>query len=219
MNKTIKIIVSGLIAIPVCYFVIFIFEFLVYSHSIDWERCKQYTWIFRDSIKTDIDPNICGSYVKRRDIYNSYLYKRTYSIIVWEFKDLDLAKLNKTAVYENVDLDDVKFSSGEILNRHSDPEITIKYGFSFKNTMNVNLDKYSHLEKSIIGSNYKGFYGTINEMSLSDENGRHFIIFDYQSAKEPTLFLFYKGHHGFFVIVINSKIPFDERIIKILNLP
>ncbi|MDP4228150.1 MAG: hypothetical protein Q8910_17480, partial [Bacteroidota bacterium] len=115
-------------------------------------------------------------------------------------------------------LDDVKFSSGEILNKDSDPEITIKYGFSFKNTMNVNLDKYSHLDKDVTGSNYRGFYGTVNEMSLSDVKGRHFIIFDYKSAKEPTLFLFYKGHHGFFVIVINSKIPFDEHIIKILNL-
>ncbi|MNY41144.1 hypothetical protein D3C86_1759330 [compost metagenome] len=55
-------------------------------------------------------------------------------------------------------------------------------------------------------------------MSLSNEKGEHLILSDFTKGPTPTVFLFYKGHQSFYVIIINSENPFDENIIKILNL-
>jgi hypothetical protein len=175
-------------------------------------------WIFKDSVKSDIDTNFCYSYLKKRDVYNNFHYKGTYNIIIWEFKDLSIAELKKATINQNVNLDDVKFGSGEILNKKSDLEITIKYGFAFNYTMNVNLDGYSKIERNFEGANYKGFYGSINKISLSDEKGEHQILLDYTKGQTPTVFLLYKGHQSFYLIMINSEKPLDESIINILNL-
>jgi len=112
----------------------------------------------------------------------------------------------------------VKFERGEILNLGSDLEIPINFGFVFNNVMNVNLDESSKIERTFEGINYKGFYGSINEMSLSNEKGEHEILLNYTRGQTPTVFLFYKGHQSFYIIMINSKKSFDESIIKILNL-
>lgn len=218
MNKTLKIIISGVIAIVISYFAYFFYGIIRYSHSSNWQTYKQYMWIFKDSVKSDIDTNFCYSYLKKRDVYNNFHYKGTYNIIIWEFKDLSIAELKKATINQNVNLDDVKFGSGEILNKKSDLEITIKYGFTFNYSMNVNLDGYSKIERNFEGANYKGFYGSINKMSLSDEKGEHQILLDYTEGQTPTVFLLYKGHQSFYLIMINSEKPFDESIINILNL-
>ena len=218
MNNTLKIIMAGIIIIVISYLSYFFYGIIRYSHSSDWQTYKQYTWVFRDSVKTNIDTNFCYSYVKKRDVYNNFAYKDTYNVMVWEFKDLDNAELKKATINRNVNFDDVKFDSGEILKMGSDLEITIKYGFVFNDAMNVNLDKYSKIQRTINGPNYKGFYGSVNKMSLSNEKGEHQIISDFTTGLTPALFLFYKGRHSFFIIMICSDKPFDENIIKILNL-
>lgn len=175
-------------------------------------------WVFKDSAKSDINTNFCYTYIKKRDVYNCFHYKDTYRIIVWEFKDLSNVELKKATINQNVNLDDVTFESGEVLNKKSGLEATIKYGFAFNHAMTVNLDKFSKIERTFEGTNYKGFYGSINQMSLSNEKGEHEILLDYTKGLTPTVFLFYKGHQSFYIIMINSKKPFDESIIKILNL-
>jgi hypothetical protein len=74
--------------------------------------------------------------------------------------------------------------------------------------------------KNIEGINYKGFYGTINKMSLSDRQDGHQIIFNYAIGPSPTVFLFYKGHQSFYIIIVNSLrgAPLDESMIDIFNL-
>lgn len=218
MNKTLKVIIAGIIAIIISYFFYFFYGIIRYSHSSDWQTYKQYMSIFKDSAKKDINPNFCYSYVKERDVYNNFDYKDIYTIIVWEFKDLANAELKKSTINQNVDLEDVKFEAGEILNKGSDLEFTINYGFVFNSAMNVNLDKYSKIERTFKGANYKGFYGSVNQMSLSNEKGEQQILSGFTKGQTPTVFLFYKGHQSFYIIMINSKNPFDENIIKILNL-
>ncbi|MEO6176383.1 MAG: hypothetical protein ABIP27_14625 [Flavobacterium circumlabens] len=218
MNKTLKITIAGIIIIVISYLSYFFYGIIRYSHSSDWQTYKQYMWIFKDSAKTNINPNFCYSYVKERDVYNNFDYKDNYNIIVWEFKDLANAELKKSTINQNVNLEDVKFDSGEILNKGSGLEFTINYGFVFNSTINVNLDKYSKIDRTFKGANYKGFYGSINQMSLSNEKGEHQILSDFTKGLTPTVFLFYKGRKSFYIIIINSKNPFDENIIKILNL-
>lgn len=218
MSKTLKIIILGIIAIVISYFAYFFLGIIRYSHSSDWQTYKQYMWIFKDSVKSDIDTNLCYSYLKKRDVYNNFHYKSIYNIIVWEFKDLSICEFKKETINQSINLDDIKFGSGEILNKKSDLEITIKYGFSFNSCLNVNLDQYSKIERNFEGANYKGFYGTINKMSLSDGKGEHQILLDYTKGQTPTVLLLYKGHHSFYFVLINSEKPFDESIINILNL-
>lgn len=219
MNKTLKIIIIASISMLVISYLSYIFYGIIrYSHSSDWQTYKQYIWIFKDSAKKDINTNFCFSYVKERDVYNNFDYKDIYNVMVWEFKDLGNAELKKSTINQNVDLEDVKFDSGEILNKGSNLELTINYGFVFNSAINVNLDKYSKIERTFKETNYKGFYGSINQMSFSDEKGEHQILLDFTKRITPTLFLFYKGHQSFYIIMIYSKNPFDENIIKILNL-
>jgi hypothetical protein len=234
MNKITKIIIVGII----CYIAFFVYVTLWYGHSHAWNTCKQYLWIFKDSAKKDIDPpsrySVCAGWTRKRDVYSFFHYYHDhdmYIVTVWEFKDLTNVDLKKISIKQNVNLDNIKFLSGEVLNSKSSSPITINYGFAFHNAMNVNLDSLSKISGTFEGSNYKGFYGTIHKMSFSDEKRKHQIIFDYieniynhitkqfNPSFSSTVFLVYKGHQSFYVIIINSEKPFkDASIINILNL-
>jgi hypothetical protein len=227
VNKVAKIIIAGL----ACYVIYFVYVTVRYGHSHDWNTCKQYLWIFKDSVKNDIDPpsrySICAGWTKKRDVYNFLHYynkDEMYIVAIWEFKDLTNINLNNITTYQDTDLSNIKFISGEILNSDSSFPVTINYGFSFHNAMNINLDSYSKVAGTFEGPNYKGFYGKLHKMSFSDEKGKHQIVFDYtdkpyKTSFSPTVFLVYKGHQSFYVIIINSEKPFkDASIINILNL-
>lgn len=218
MNKFQKIIVYGFISIVVCYFVYFMFKSAKYNYYIDMNNYKPYLWIIKDSVKKDIDTNIFVSFHREKDILTFYNYKHQYYISIWDFKNLNKVALRKISINRNVNLDTVKFNSSETLNAKSNPEYTIRFGPFFKNSINVNIDNLSKIEKTFETSNYKGFYGTINKMSLSDEDGKHQVIIEYNHSKTPFELLFYKGHNGFYLITIDSEKPFDESIIKIFNL-
>ena len=189
---------------------------------------------FKDSIKQDID-SINSSDVKDRDICNYFHYVPNsagkdfsdvymthrqdysiYNIVIWEFKDLSKIRLDDIAINPDVNLDSIQLEKGEILNSKSDIQTSIIRGYSFKN-MGVNLNTRSTLQKEITGINYKGFYGIVSKMSLINEDGKTQIFFNF-FPEQQTLLLFYKGHQSFFLIIINCNKPFDESIIKILNL-
>lgn len=226
MNKIAKVIVVIILG----YLVYYVFAVMYYTHSFSWDTCKQYMWFFKDPIVNNIDPphfSVCSSYVKKRDIHNVFHYVKDndmYPIIIWEFKDLTNINMNKVIVNRNIDLEKIKFKSAEILHSESSVPITINYGFIFHNELNINLDKYSKIVGTFEGPNYKGFYGTIDKMSFNDENGKPQILFDYspkpyKASFSPTVFLLYKGHKSFYVIIFNSEKPFkDASIINILNL-
>ena len=218
MNRTLKIIIAGVIIIVISYLSYFFYGIIRYSHASDWQTYKQYMWIFKDSAKKDINTNFCYSYVKDGDVYNNFNYKDSYNIIVWEFRGLGHGALRNSIINQNVNLEDVKFGSGEILNKGGDLEFTNSYNFVFTSAINVNLDKYSKIERTFNSINYKGFYGSINQMSLSDEKGEHQILSNFTKGPTPAVFLFYKGHQSFYLIMIYSRVPFNESIIKILNL-
>ena len=131
---------------------------------------------------------------------------------------MDVAELNKIGINQNINLDDIKFTSGEVLNAKSDLEITIKYGNSFNYSMDIKLDENSKLDSSFETKNSKGFYGTINKMLFCNEENEPQILFNYVIKKEPSLFILYKGHRSFYVIIVNSKNPIDKNLINIFNL-
>jgi hypothetical protein len=242
MTRTGKVMLTA-IGVFVLHFA---YMFFRHGHSPNWIACKSYMWIFKDSARKNIYfipenlTTVCFSYSKKRDVYNGFPYfdEQTgarYGIFVWEFKDMSNFDLNKISINQNVPLNSLKIWSGEILGDPKDTmPVNIKYGFEFKHNLNVNLNEYSKIAGTFSGKNYKGFYGTIDQMSFSDERGRHQIFFggnhatslwenwspkEHEVSYTPTVFLLYKGHGSFYVIMINSKWSFkDASIIKILNL-
>ena len=221
MNKVFKYTVIGLILAIVCYIAYFIFAAVRYSHKIDWgTRAKEYLYFFKDSTQNRIDNDYNFSYVQRHDVYNHYIYNDIYYVTIWEFSHLKSANLNIIPIIRNADFSDVKINSGQTINLHSSPEITIKYGVEFDNTLNISLNNASKIDTSFQTKRYITFYGTVNRMLLSDGTGKPQVLFDYANERQYGLFLFYKGNDSFYLLIINSKQPFDpDKLINIFNLP
>jgi len=218
MNKTKKLIISGTIAIIVCYFSYRIIRYERNMYHIEMSNYKPYLWVFNDFAKKDINTKIFVGCVRKRDIMYNYIYKNDYRICIWEFKDLSNSEFKNMNINQNVNLDDIKFDFGEVLNKKSSPEISVNFDHFFKHGININLDKYSKIEKRIESTNYKGFFGKVNKMAFSDETGNNLVLFDYPEGLETNLFLLYKGNDSFYIIIVHSPMPFNEKIINILNL-
>jgi len=217
MNKKIKLIIYSLVFVIACYTIYFVYGIIKYSHSLDWSTYNQYLWVFNEQIKKDIDYDYSYSYVQKSDIYNN-IHCKNYNIIVWEFKNIEVDKIEDISINKDVALENIKFRSGEVLNKNSDLEITVEYGFSFNNGININLDHNSNIDTTIINDKYIGFYGSINKLSLSNGENEHPILFDYTLGNTPTLFLIYEKEKKYYVILVNSKESFDENVIDIFNL-
>ncbi|MEI8202172.1 MAG: hypothetical protein WCH34_04120 [Bacteroidota bacterium] len=218
LKKIFKIILRGVITIIVLFIGYSIFITVFYSYHTDMKNYNRYIWIFNDSTKANVDTFDFVGHVKKNNILYTYKLKNTY-ILVWEFIDLSSIDLNKVVINKNINLDELKFYYGEIWNKDllPLPKITVKYNLPFENIFEINLDENSKISKIINANNYKGFYGDISKMSLSNKKREYLILFDYR-YHQPTLFLSYKGHNSFFIIIINSENLFDESIINILNL-
>src|ERR1035437_2614780 len=87
MKKNIKIILIGIIVIVLIsiyfypYFTVLTadLKFKKYGHKVEINNatCGKYIWIFKDSLKSDIDTTFSFSLIKDRDIYNHLDRKST----------------------------------------------------------------------------------------------------------------------------------------------
>ncbi|MDP4186239.1 MAG: hypothetical protein Q8862_13930, partial [Bacteroidota bacterium] len=211
-------IISGIIALAICYFADLIFMAIKYDYHVELANPKPYLWLLKDSARKDIDPYFVAGCIRERDVLYRYIYKYKYHIVIWEFKDLSSTNLKDIAINQNVDLENISFSPGILLDKKANPEYSVKYGPLFEYGMDVNLDKDSKIDKSFETSNYKGFYGTINKMSFSNEKRKHLILVNFIEGMNPALFILYKNRGSLYMIMIHSDKPFDEKIINILNL-
>jgi len=177
-------------------------------------------WLFKDSVQKQIDSFDCVANVRKSDILATYNYKKGIYIIIWEFKDLNSVNIKAIPFKQDVYLDEIKFPTGEgfLKNLSIFPYVKVGFKLPFEHHLQVNLNSKSEIVSLIEGSNYKGFLGKINKMSFSNGKGDHPILFDYGGRIQQTLFFFYKKNGRFFTIVVNSTVPFDERIINIFNL-
>jgi hypothetical protein len=212
------------IAIFAAMISLLVFHVCSNTHSADWKRSKDYLWIFKDSVKKDIDTNFNFSWIKKRDIYNHFIYKGHYLITLWDFKDLYPLGLDNVIINTNVTLDklDTYYGKGEVLNSKSSPKTAIRFGRTFHNKIKINLDNNSEILKKIETNNYKGFYGVVNEMTFANESDEDYIQFLYPEGRIPTLLLLYKKSPELYMIIIESNdninYKFDEKILDILNL-
>ena len=100
------------------------------------------------------------------------------------------------------------------------PHIESRIAFEFTNSkMDVNLDYGTEVYKTIDTINYKGFFGKVNIMSLTDKNGKTQMLLKYKYPKK-TLFLLYKTKQSFIVIRVNCNHDeaINENVINFFNL-
>lgn len=210
-----------LLSILVIIFIIYRIGYMVYySHNIE-HLPQKYLWLFNDSVKPDLDTICTIGHVRRSDAYYDYMYKKKVYISIFEYQALMFLDIRNVSFAENVNFNSFldNFHGEEYnMNLYPTPETYISFELPFNNSLTVNLDENCFLKKRIEGKNYRGFFGEILKMSLSNLQGKHLVVFDYKEGVTQTLFLLYKHQGRFLVIIINSKEKFDESIIKILKL-
>jgi hypothetical protein len=235
MDKKLKYFLRALTVIIVGYIIYFIGDYMIHGHSTDWKKWKEYTYLFNKSIIQDVDTFLAVSDITRNDVLTMFRYvsndsgkkgrdkfnynpkDTAYNVFFWEFKKLSHLKIDDIDIRTNQNLDNLKLKRGEILDSKSDQRISIHFGFEYE-SMAVNVDNHSKIEKKIEGRNYKGFIGYINRISLSNENNEHEIFIDYVPIQKQVLFLIYNSNERFYIIIIDSEKKFDESIMSILNL-
>ena len=214
----------------------FFFFHLLYTghHGVFNSIGRKYIFLYKDSIINKVNTVSNFSWVADQDILNHYIYyedlknKRlyyepddtsynNYYFVIWEFKTLKNYNLEDVFINTHSIIPESKFIWGETLNSKSYCPISIKYLYKIDGLI-LNLDENSKVLKELHGKNYKGFFGLVNKMSICNKKGEPQIYFNFAKSQHPTVLLFYKGHNGFYLIMINSRKKIDENIIKILNL-
>jgi len=226
--KTRNIIRTGLITAVVGYFLIsFVFAFR-YCHRIKFIDYHERLSYFQDTVKCHVDTFVCTSNIRESDalfwysLYNKsktkYLYDFQYNVLFWEFYDLNSIDLKSVFFNENVNLDDVKFDSGEDLNPKSTPHLLVRFKMPFDNSMIININDKSKITKWIDAGNYKGFIGKINKFSLSNNRKEHLALVDNDLTQVQSMVLIYKNQSRLCLIYVFSDYDFDENVIKLFKL-
>jgi len=210
-------VLSILVIVSIIYKISYV---VYYSHNIE-HFPQKYLWLFNDSVKADLDTMCTIGHVRKSDTYYDYMYKKKVYISIFEYKALMFLNIHKVTFAKDVNMNsffDDYFGVEYNMNLYPTPETYINFELPFNNSLKVNLDENCIIKKRIEGKNYRGFFGEIFKMSLSNSQGKKLVLFDYKEGVTQTLFLVYKYQGRFLVILINSKEKFDESIIKILKL-
>lgn len=218
--KKLKILLIVIVSSVVTYFAYNIFTFIKNIHGIEMDDYEPYMWVFQDSVRKDVDTSFFVGHIRERDILYQYRFKNKYLVSIWELKDLNKIQLAQIPINSNVDFSDVQISPSESLNKGVSPEITIELGFLLNSTISLNIDNNSKIIKTIETPTYRGFYGEVNKLSVSNEKGKHIILLDYPKENPSAVFLFYKTARSFYIIFIKAKekVPLDENVVQYLNL-
>lgn len=222
MKQVIRNIVIGTVSIIVGYIIYLIIYDSIYMYSHTFFDYKPYFWIFSDSTQKGIDTLSGGGRIRKTDKLYTYVYydtnKKKYYFAIWEIKALGNTNLDDIQIKQGIDLFDKKITSGTVLDVGSMAETSVKFGSFFKDSINIDLDDNSKIYKTVEGKNYRGFYGKIKKMAFKNEEQEYLVFIDYIDGATPTMLLLYKANSSFFIIHINADVPFDEKVISMLNL-
>jgi len=224
-NKGNRIIISGIITLVLFGFLIYpIFESINYKHKVVFGDFNRYSWLLNDSVKLDTtwskDPRISISGVIREsDTYYTYNLANGVDLHVLEFTGLDKIKL-KDIIFDYAG-DFSRFKKRRIVIFNEDikgwPVISIKNKLPFDNVLKVFLDVNSEWKNIKDTLNCKAFFGSLNKMSLANENSEQLVLFDFAQVPKA-LITFYKTNFSFYIIIITSDRYLDENCINLLKL-
>jgi hypothetical protein len=234
------IILSAIIVIlfefrkPIYYSV-----FSPYNYEFKPER---YYDLFTDSAKSKINKTSCSGDVGKDDIL--YWYKiGQYKIIIWEFKNPGGICLNDIQFVTNAP---VNYNEFDDFGGHPDyfprPFIQYKWGYHLNAPISFHFDSNCKILSTKDSLNYKSFFAKISYLIIKSNNETQ-IVFDYKTTMinkinnssklhrpsndeltsrlpiaVPTYLLLLNKQNSFYIILVNSEVPFDESVIKLFNL-
>jgi hypothetical protein len=195
---------------------------------------KNYMFLFKDSVKEKIDTLSYNSWVSDEDVLNHFLLyenlKNTkdyyelndtsynnYYIVVWDFKNARNMALSQIKINYHTFIGKSDFFWGQTLDSKSFCSYSIRMHHNIDDFM-LNISNQSKIKREFSGKNYKGFYGLIDRMSLSDCQGTPQIYINFKKPETPTIVLLYKGEESLYLIQINATKRINENIIDDLNL-
>jgi hypothetical protein len=220
-----RVLVSGAITV-ILYFFLFqpIFEGIKYKHRIVKTDYSRFLWLLNDSIKLD---NSLGNaeyfsvtgLERDDDQYFNYNLEGGVYVHILEFKDLGQLRINEVTYNYNGDLSKFKKNRIGIFNEDvvRQPIISIKFKLPFHNSLIVNFNPNAHINEVKNTPYCKAFFGSLDYMSLSNDEDEHLVLFDFSKAPEE-LIAFYTINSRFFVFIITSDHSMDESYIKLLKL-
>ena len=200
------------------YLIFAIFEAAHYSHKLELKEYKNFFWVFQDSVKNYIDTNSCFTYQTKHDIYNHFIYKESYYIVVWEFNDLNNLDFSQIRLNKGLDFNLAKIKSGEVLNAGSNQEVVINYYAKFQKSLIVQVNFDANFNNIISGKNLIGYYGSVSKIALCNDKIEPQYILSCPNAEVPTLLLFYKKNKRFFLEMITSEKNMDPSLINVFKL-
>lgn len=225
VERKTKLNVKRILLITVFIFIsLSLFHYCSNAYHGSWKKSKNYMWIFKDSIKNKINTDFSFSWYRKSDVCSYFIYNGHYPITVWDFKDLPSLELNNITINSHTVFKKIEigFGKGVILNPNSNPKVAVNFGATFLNKLKINLDDSSKIIRTISTKNYKGFYGIINRMTLTNSSNKDCIQFLYPDGPIPTLLILYKKNLDLYLIKVesndNAHYKFDENILKIFNL-
>lgn len=230
MKKIIKIFVLFILL----YLAFRITHYIIFGHTTDWHSKERFTYLFKNESFQHMDTIYVATARGRYDAVESYHYYPKVQVkqgsnpllrlndvyirfSIWKFDKFEQIQLSEVRLRTKQNLQDIEHRSGEVIDSESDKRKVIAYGYSYK-TITVNTDQDSEIRDWFSGKNYKGFIGSFNRISLSNEKEKHDIYYDFIPFRENVLFMIYKSEKGFFLIVIDSDLDIDRNVLNILNL-
>ena len=202
-----------------------------YFPHIEYGETKYFS-LLKDSVTKDIDTRFAQEIKSNGNLFDHYNYSTShklgftdvdtvYYIDIWEFKDLNKADFNATYVKKDKMPIEIKVKTlFKVIYKDSLPLIKERFGYEFINSkLNINIDSQTEIVKTFDTPNYKGFFGKVNSIRLTDEKGEPQMLLKYKYPKK-TLFLLYKTKQSFIIIRVNCNHDeaINENVLNFFNL-
>ena len=182
---------------------------------------RKHLWFLKDSVIKDIDTLNMEARGKNDNIYFFNYKKYNYDFIVWKLNNLGNLNLEEITFNQDFQLGNIPFKTYEVIDKNDSlPLITYLLGAGFNNSLKILIDRMPHPVKLLTSNNYKGFFGEVNKIILSDKvNGKDKYIIKLEYFPKPimNLFLVFKKNDFYYIVIINSTEYFSESIINIFN--
>jgi len=230
MKKVIKIILLILLLYIGCRIV----HYIIFGHTTDWNSKERFTYLFKKETFQHMDTVYIATARGRYDAVESYHFYPNVDIEqgidrllllndvyirfnIWKFDKFEDIQISDIKFRTKQNLKDIKLNNGEVIDAESNARNCVAYGYNYK-TITVNTDQNSKIRDWFSAKNYKGFIGSFNRISLSNEEGEHSIFYDFIPYRENVLFMVYKNEKAFFLIVIDSVLPINRNVLKLMCL-
>lgn len=221
-KKSIKLIISGILAILFYFYIIGpIIETVGSGYTASFNDTT-FSYLLSDSVELKHNPyhkNLVFSTGRLRETDQTYFIVTNNNIFieVFEYYDLDDIDLDeiKFSRYKNFPTFEKGISFNDDLGKEV-PVVTVKNKIHFNDYLEVGLDKFANLNK-ITGNNFIAFEGDPIKMSLNNKEGEAMAMFDFSKVTNTLLILYKKDFRFLLIIVTSEDYIIDKNYLKLFK--